>query len=167
MRIKRTPFFEAIFLTLGYILRIAIGVLAVDTGVSQWLMLFSFFFFFFLVLVKRHTELLLYKNTHEDDPTGRGYSITDINLIQSFSVTSAFLSLLVFGLYISSPKVQALYTSPDYLWAVALLGLFWCINVMVLVQKGKMHNDPIVFAFKNKTSLAIFFMSIFFIVLSL
>ncbi|MBM23504.1 MAG: hypothetical protein CMD78_04465 [Gammaproteobacteria bacterium] len=167
MRIKRTPFFEAIFLTLGYILRIAIGVLAVDTGVSQWLMLFSFFFFFFLVLVKRHTELLLYKNTHEDDPTGRGYSITDINLIQSFSVTSAFLSLLVFGLYISSPKVQALYTSPDYLWAVALLGLFWCINVMVLVQKGKMHNDPIVFAFTNKTSLAIFFMSIFFIVLSL
>ena len=165
--IKKTPFFEAFFLTLVYLLRIYIGVVAVDTGTSQWLMIFSFFFFFFLVLVKRHAELLLHLENLEDDPTGRGYQIDDIHLIQSFSVTSAFLSLLVFGLYISSPKVQALYTSPDYLWAVALLGLFWCINVMVLVQKGKMHNDPIVFAFKNKTSLAIFFMSIFFIVLSL
>ena len=165
--IKKVPFFEALFLTLVYILRIAIGVIAIDTGVSQWLMLFSFFFFFFLVLAKRHTELLLYENSLENDPTGRGYSIEDINLIQSFSVSSAFLSLLVFGLYISSPKVQALYTFPYYLWAVALLGLFWCINVMVLIHKGKMHNDPIVFAFTNKTSLAIFFLSIIFIVLSL
>ena len=51
--IKKTPFFEAFFLTLVYLLRIYIGVLAVDTGTSQWLMIFSFFFFFFLVLVKR------------------------------------------------------------------------------------------------------------------
>ncbi len=165
--IKRAPFFEALFLTSVYILRIFIGVVAVDTGVSQWLMLFSFFFFFFLVLVKRHTELLLYENTLENDPTGRGYQIDDIKLIQSFSISSAFLSLLVFGLYIASDKVQALYSSPVYLWGVAVVGLLWCFNVMILSHKGKMHNDPIVFAFTDKTSLALFFTSIIFIVLSL
>ena len=71
--IKKTPFFEAFFLTLVYLLRIYIGVVAVDTGTSQWLMIFSFFFFFFLVLVKRHAELLLHLENLEDDPTGRGY----------------------------------------------------------------------------------------------
>ena len=165
--IKRKRFFEAFFLTLVYLLRIFIGVLVIDTGVSQAMILFPLFFLFFLILVKRHTELLLYVNTLENDPTGRGYQTGDINLIQWFAVSSALFSLLIFGLYISSPKVQALYTSPTYLWAVALLGLLWCINVLVLVQKGKMHNDPIVFAFTNKTSLGLFVLSIIFIVLSL
>ena len=165
--IKRTPFFEAFFLTLVYLLRIYIGVVVIDTVVSQWLVLFSFFFFFFLVLVKRQTELLLYINNNEDDPTGRGYQVGDINLLQSFAVSSSFVSLLIFGLYISSAKVQALYTSSTYLWAIALLGLLWCINVIVHVHKGKMHNDPIVFAFTNKTSLGVFLVSIIFIVLSL
>lgn len=165
--IKKTPFFEAFFLTLVYLLRIYIGVLAVDTGTSQWLMIFSFFFFFFLVLVKRHAELLLHLKSLEDDPTGRGYQVDDINLIQSFSVASALLSLLVFGLYIASPKVQALYTSPNYLWLVATLGLLWVINVLVLVNKGEMHDDPIVFAFTNKRSLGILLVSIIVVALSL
>ena len=165
--IKKVPFFDAFFLTLVYLLRIYIGVLAVDTGTSQWLMIFSFFFFFFLVLVKRHAELLLHLKSLEDDPTGRGYQIDDIHLIQSFSVASALLSLLVFGLYIASPKVQALYTSPNYLWLVATLGLLWVIDVLVLVHKGEMHNDPIVFAFTNKRSLGILLVSIIFIILSL
>ena len=165
--IKKTPFFEAFFLTLVYLLRIYIGVLAVDTGTSQWLMIFSFFFFFFLVLVKRHAELLLHLENLEDDPTGRGYQIDDIHLIQSFSVTSALLSLLVFGLYIASPKVQALYTSPSYLWLVASLGLLWVIDVLVHVHKGRMHHDPIVHTFTNKRSLGILLVSIIIIALSL
>ena len=165
--IKKTPFFEAFFLTLVYLLRIYIGVLAVDTGTSQWLMIFSFFFFFFLVLVKRHAELLLHLKSLEDDPTGRGYQIDDINLIQSFAVASALLSLLVFGLYIASPRVQALYTSPNYLWLVASLGLLWVIDVLVLVHKGEMHHDPIVHAFTNKRSLGILLVSIIVVALSL
>ena len=80
--IKRKRFFEAFFLTLVYLLRIFIGVLVIDTGVSQAMILFPLFFFFFLILVKRHTELLLYVNTLENDPTGRGYQTGDINLIQ-------------------------------------------------------------------------------------
>jgi len=43
----------------------------------------------------------------------------------------------------------------------------WVIDVLVLVHKGEMHNDPIVFAFTNKRSLGILLVSIIFIVLSL
>ena len=166
--IKRIPFIEAVFLTLVYLLRIYIGLLVIDyLSMSQWMMIFSFFFFFFLILVKRHTELMLYEESLEDNPTGRGYKIGNINLIQSLTVVSALVSLVVLGLYISSSKILTLYTSPTYLWAVALSCFLWCANVIICVQKGRMHNDPIVFAFKNRTSLALFFNSILFIILSL
>ncbi len=166
--IKRIPFIEAVFLTLLYLLRIYIGVLVIDyLSMSRWMMIFSFFFFFFLILVKRHTELLLYVESLEDDPTGRGYKIGNINLTQLLTVVSALISLVVLGLYVSSPKVLALYTSPTYLWAVVLSCFLWCVNVIVCVHKGTMHNDPIVFAFTNKISVVLFFISIIFIVLSL
>lgn len=165
--LKKIPFFEACLLTSVYLLRIYIGVLVIDTGISQWMIIFSFFFFFFLVLVKRHTELLLYKTSLDKNPTGRGYKAEHIKLIQPIAIASAMVSLVVFGLYIASPKVQALYTSPNFLWAVALLGLLWIINVIALVHREKMHNDPIVFALTNKTSLGIFLISIILIILSL
>ncbi|SVD20599.1 uncharacterized protein METZ01_LOCUS373453, partial [marine metagenome] len=95
------------------------------------------------------------------------YKTEDIKLIQSIAIVSAVVSLVVFGLYIASPKVQALYTSPNYLWAVVLLGMLWVINVVALAHRGKMHNDPIVFALTNKTSLGIFLISIILIILSL
>ncbi|SVE22133.1 uncharacterized protein METZ01_LOCUS474987, partial [marine metagenome] len=163
---KKIPFFEAFFLTLVYLLRIFIGLLAIEPGISQWMLLFSFFFFFFLVLVKRYTELLLYVKNLDDDPTGRGYKTEHINYIQLIATVSSLISLVIFGLYISSPKVQALYTEPTYLWAVLLLGLLWVINVMIMSNKETMHNDPIVFAFTNKISLGIFLISIIFIILS-
>ena len=125
------------------------------------------FLFFFLILAKRHAELLVHIDSLESDPTGRGYKIEDINLIQSFAVASALLSLLVFGLYISSPTVESLYTSPTYLWLVASLGLLWVIDVLVLVHKGEMHHDPIIHTFTNKRSLGILLVSIILVALSL
>lgn len=164
---KKHPFFEAFLLTLVYLLRIYIGVIAIGTDISQWMLIFSFFFFFFLVLEKRHTELSLYIDSKLDDPTGRGYKVKDLNLIQSLGVSSALTSLLVFGLYISSPKVQDLYTSPVYLWGILLLGFLWVLNLIVTSNKGEMQHDPIVFAFTNKTSLVIFFLSLIIVVISI
>ena len=165
--LKKFPFFEAFLLTTVYLLRIYIGVLVIGTEISEWMLIFSFFFFFFLVLEKRYTELSLYLESSQKDPTGRGYEIKDLNLIQSLAASSALVSLLVFGLYISSPKVQALYSTPVYLWGIVLLGFAWVLNMIVLSNKGKMQDDPIVFAFTNKTSLGIFLFSLILVLFSI
>jgi len=165
--LKKVPLFEAFLLTLVYLLRIYMGAAVIDTGISQWMLIFPFFFFFFLVLVKRHTELSVYLETNKEDPTGRGYRTKDLNLIQSLGISSALASLLVLCLYISSPKVQALYTNPDYLWGIALLGLLWVLNLIVVSNKGKLQDDPVIFTFTNKTSLSISLISILVVFLSL
>ena len=59
------------------------GAAVIDTGISEWMLIFPFFFFFFLVLVKRYTELSIYLETNDENPTGRGYEIRDLNTIQS------------------------------------------------------------------------------------
>ena len=143
------------------------GAVVIDTEISQWMLIFPFFFFFFLVLYKRYTELSIYLESSEEVPTTRGYRIQDLNLIQSLGISSALASLLVLCFYISSPKVQALYTNPDYLWGIALLGLLWVLNLIVISNKGKLQDDPVIFAFTNKTSLSIFLISILVVFLSI
>ena len=105
------------------------------------MLIFPFFFFFFLVLVKRYTELSIYLETNDENPTGRGYEIRDLNTIQSLGVSSALASLLVFCLYISSSKVQALYTNPFYLWAKESYGKKavpkWNFHKIIVGKKGK------------------------------
>jgi len=165
--LKKVPFFEAFLLTLVYLLRIYMGAVVIDTEISQWMLIFPFFFFFFLVLYKRYTELSIYLESSEEVPTTRGYRIQDLNLIQSLGISSALASLLVLCFYISSPKVQALYTNPDYLWGIALLGLLWVLNLIVISNKGKLQDDPVIFAFTNKTSLSIFLISILVVFLSI
>ena len=130
-------------------------------------MFFSILKYEYIVLVKRHTELLLYLDILQDNPAGRGYKIKDLYLIKLLGVSSAISSLIIFGLYISAPKVQALYTTPVYLWAILLLGFLWVLNLIVTSNKGEMQHDPIVFAFTNKISLVIFFLSLILIVISI
>lgn len=165
--LKKVPFFEAFLLTLAYLLRIYMGAAVINTGISQWMLIFPFFFFFFLVLVKRYTELSVYLETSKEDPTGRGYRTQDLNLIQSLGISSALASLLVLCLYISSPKVQVLYTNPDYLWGIALLALLWVLNLIVVSNKGQLQDDPVIFTFTNKISLSISLFSILIVFLSL
>ena len=166
--IKRIPFFEAFFLTFIYLLRIYMGLLVIDyKSMSLSAIIFSFFFFFFLVLVKRYTELSLYLQSTQKNPTGRGYKIEDLNLIQYLSVPCAITSLVVVGLYISSPKIQALYSAPVYLWGIILLGFLWILNLLIITNKGEMEEDPIVFAFTDRISLLIFLLSLILVTLSI
>jgi len=65
------------------------------------------------------------------------------------------LSVLVLALYINSPEVAALYERPKMIWLLCVLVLYWVSRVWMKAQRGEMHDDPVVFALKDKISLAI------------
>ena len=88
-------------------------------------------------------------------------------MIQYLSVPSAITSLVVVGLYISSPKILALYSAPVYLWGIMLLGFLWILNLLIITNKGEMEEDPIVFAFTDRISLLIFLLSVILVTLSI
>ena len=70
-------------------------------------------------------------------------------------IGSGFLSVIVASLYINSPEVVLLYTNPKMLWIISLLDLFWISRIWLITSRGKMTDDPIVFAMKDKTSYII------------
>ena len=137
-----------------YTLRIIAGGLATGLGLSVWLLAFSMFFFFALAAVKRQAELVDLHGRGIPTARRRGYNVDDLPLISQFTVSSGFVSVLVLALYLNSPGVRELYTAPWLLWGICLILLYWISRIVLKTHRGKMHDDPIVYALRDKPSLA-------------
>ena len=94
--------------------------------------------------------------------TGRGYYISDSALIQQLGVTSGYAATIVLALYLNSENIVRLYRTPEIIWGAIPLMLLWISWIWLKAHRGLMHDDPIIFAFKDKVSLfiGIFFISI-------
>ena len=149
----KTKVFVDIFVLAGlYTLRILAGTAAISAGISPWLLAFSMFFFLSLAVVKRLVELQGIIASNGQRTLKRDYRADDLGLIQAFGAASGYLSVLVLALYFNSPEAMALYKSPDLLWAICPLLLFWISRILILSNRGELHDDPIVFTARDRTS---------------
>jgi hypothetical protein len=86
---------------------------------------------------------------------GRGYRVEDLAVLQSFGTAAGYLSVLVLALYINSPEIQSLYARPKVIWMLCVLMLYWISRVWMTAHRGAMHDDPVVFALRDRVSLGI------------
>lgn len=147
---------DCFVLSIFYIIRIVAGAAAVHLSVSFWLIMFSIFIFISLAFVKRYAELYSFSGGGGGGGRlpGRGYYATDLNLILTLGVASSYISVLVFSLYLQSEKALALYSAqPDIVLFIIPIMLYWTSWIWINAHRGRMHDDPILFAVKDKTSL--------------
>ena len=83
---------------------------------------------------------------------GRGYHIDDLAIVNTIVVSSGMVSVLVLALYANSEPVQRLYNVPQMLWGICLVLLYWNGRMAILTQRGQMHDDPLVFAARDRVS---------------
>jgi 4-hydroxybenzoate polyprenyltransferase/phosphoserine phosphatase len=153
--LKRFLLVDALALDGLYTLRIIAGAVAIGVSLSFWLLLFSVFLFLSLAFVKRFAELDALRRQQGLRAAGRGYYVEDLNVLQSLGSAAGYLSVLVLALYINSPEIEALYRRPKLVWMLCVLMLYWISRVWMMAQRGHMHDDPVVFALKDRQSLAI------------
>lgn len=150
--LKQIALLDVLILAGLYTLRIVAGTVATDVDYSAWLLGFSMFLFLSLAMLKRYSELLLISG---ESAAGRGYVRTDQSLLLSLGTGSGLLSVLVLALYISSEQVTVLYQSPLLLWLTCPLILYWIGRLWLLAHRGKLHDDPLLFAATDPGSYVI------------
>jgi len=153
--LKGKVIIDAMALAGLYTLRVIAGAAAASVPLSFWLLLFSVFLFLSLAFVKRYAELDSLRRQQRLRAAGRGYHVEDLQVLQSLGTSAGYLSVLVLALYINSPEVAALYARPKMIWLLCVLVLYWVSRVWMKAQRGEMHDDPVVFALKDRISVAI------------
>nr|AYM52654.1 transmembrane protein [Aggregicoccus edonensis] len=155
LHLKQVMVLDVLVLAGLYTVRIFGGSLAVGVPTSSWLLTFSMFLFLSLALVKRLSEMRRLRLSNEAAAPGRGYLASDYELLASLGVASGYMSVLVLALYITSKEVTALYGSPERLWLLCPVMLYWVSRVWLLAHRGQVNEDPLVFALRDKVSYAV------------
>jgi 4-hydroxybenzoate polyprenyltransferase len=153
--LKRFLLVDAVALAGLYTLRIIGGAGAATVALSFWLLLFSVFLFLSLAFVKRYAELDSLRRRQKLQALGRGYRVEDLQVLQSFGTASGYLSVLVLALYINSPEIEPLYHRPKAIWMLCVLLLYWISRVWMTAHRGGMHDDPVVYALRDRVSLGL------------
>lgn len=151
-KFKRIVMIDVVLLAALYTIRIVGGATAIGTSLSFWLLAFSMFIFLSLALLKRYTELAAAATAGKKVASGRGYSTEDLPLIQSLGTSAGYIAILVLALYINSPESLTLYQRPEFLWLLCPLMLYWISRTWMVAHRGQMHDDPIVFAARDRVS---------------
>lgn len=161
--LKRLMALDVIALALLYTLRIIAGGAVFGLALTGWMLAFSMFMFLSLALVKRYAELLVALHSGITGKTaGRDYFPADLAMLSSLGAASGYLTVMVLALYIHDSATIALYAQPRWLWLACPVLLLWITRIWLLTHRGRMNEDPVVFALRDRLSLvmgAVFFLT--------
>ncbi len=155
VRLKQIPLVDVMLLAGLYTIRIVAGAAATEVPLSFWLLAFSVFIFLSLGFVKRYAELAVSSSVNKSVSQARGYTAVDLPLIMSLGTASGYCSVVVMALYLNSADSSALYQHHKPLWLICPVMLFWISRIWITTTRGQMHDDPVVFALRDKASLLI------------
>lgn len=159
--LKKMLVIDIIILTSFYLIRILYGSYAADTFTSHWLLSFSFFTFFSLAINKRYTEvLLLFNKQGRKSASGRAYEFNDLPILLNLGVSCGIAATVVLSLYIQFGVRTENYPSSDYLWLIPILFILWVSSLWIRTTRGKVDDDPVKFALKDRFSIIIFLITV-------
>ena len=151
--LKERALIDVLTLSLLYTLRILAGSVAIGIPSSSWQLAFSAFIFLSLALVKRCAELVSLEQSGQASAPGRDYRVADLAVLWPLGVGSALSAVVVFGLFISTDETRARYATPELLWLVALGLVYWLARLWIKTSRGRMDDDPLVYAVTDSGSL--------------
>jgi len=151
--LKERALIDVLTLSLLYTLRIIAGSVAIGIPASSWLLAFSAFIFLSLALVKRCAELVSLEQSGQEEAPGRDYRVGDLAVLWPLGVGAALSAVVVFGLFISAEETRQRYATPELLWLVALGLVYWLARLWIKTSRGRMDDDPLVYAIEDSGSL--------------
>jgi 4-hydroxybenzoate polyprenyltransferase len=160
LRLKSIVLLDALVLAGGYALRIAAGAVAVSSRPEPQLLAFFIFVFFSLAMVKRYAELSLLRLAGVTTAPARGYQVQDSELVLVLGGSSGMLSVLVLALFLNGEDLGQSYARSVLGWGAAILLLYWISHMWLTAHRGRMTDDPLVFAIKDRVSLVLIALTI-------
>ena len=152
LSLKRRVLLDVFTLSFLYTLRVLLGGAATGLLLSPWFLAFSVFTFLSLAFCKRASELVRLKRSEAIEAHGRAYFTWDHLVVQTCGITSAYLAAIVLALYLQSDTVRRFYASPAWLWLLVPVFLYWISRIWVLVNRGEMDEDPVLFATRDRVT---------------
>jgi 4-hydroxybenzoate polyprenyltransferase/phosphoserine phosphatase len=154
--LKRVALLDVFIIGILFSLRILMGTAVANMDHSPWLLSFSLAFFISLALAKRHGEVMRAARVDADEIAGRGYRGNDWPVTLSFGIGIALVSVVIMLLYMTNDAAPSgFYRHSGWLYANPALLTVWLMRIWLLSNRMLLHEDPVVFALRDRASLVL------------
>ncbi len=128
LKLKRIALIDVVIISIGFVLRVAIGGTSTGIFISHWIIIMTFLLALFLSLSKRRDDILLYNRTGKK----MRHNIDRYNLDFMSQATTlvATVMLVSYIMYTVSPEVVARFSSN----LVYITSLFVLIGLLRYIQ---------------------------------
>jgi 4-hydroxybenzoate polyprenyltransferase len=150
--LKRVVILDAMTLAFLFCWRIFIGGVALSEETNVWFMTAVGAFFLSLAFGKRCIELVRKSDAADADPLhGRGYIARDYPVLLGLGLVTGMIAPLIVLIYVYLSESSIVNNNLSALSLAALL-CFWIGRFWVLVNRGAVQDDPIIFALEDRVS---------------
>jgi len=153
--LKKLLMVDVVALALFYTARLMYGGLVTGIEISIWTLAFCAFSFFSLAASKRINDLAKANLQASELLRHRAYQARDLNALVALGASTSNIAVLVLILYINSQQGEKLYRHPHFLWAMCVPLLYWFSRTLMLANRGKLADDPILFAVKDRATYVV------------
>ena len=154
-QLKREPIVDVLALASLFTVRLGLGVVLGEVVFSPWLFVFSMFVFLSVSLAKRFNEVARMSNHGLTRAPGRGYDAADEPIVLALGIAAMLGAVLILVIYLIDEAFPAtFYAHPYFLWAVPAILFLWLGRIWLLSLRGVVDDDPVLFALKDRTSIA-------------
>jgi len=154
--LKRVPLLDVFVIGVLFTLRIVMGAEVAGLSHSAWLLSFALAFFISLALSKRHGEVMRAARNEVEEIVGRGYRRNDWPITLTFGIGIGLVSVVIMLLYMTNDATPSgFYRQPGWLYAIPALLTVWLMRIWLLSNRMLLHDDPVVFALRDRVSLGL------------
>ncbi len=144
MKLKNIPIIDVFIISIGFMLRVFAGALAINVIVSNWLFLVVFFLSLFLGFSKRYSEIIL-KPDFKTRPILESYGK---EFLKQAVWTCMGLTTVMYSLWcIDQYRIQKV-DSTNLLLTIPIV-IYAFLEYILYIEKGN-DGDPVVMIYNNK-----------------
>ena len=157
--IKKIIVLDVLVLSLLFCWRVLTGADVINIATNPWFIISIAFFFFSLAMGKRSIELNKKAKDNELDEmktnvaiAGRGYQVIDQPVIMGIGIGAGISSAIITLIYTLLSDSDVIESDVIAIIIVSSL-VSWISRFWLLVNRDQVHDDPVVFAIKDRTSM--------------
>jgi 4-hydroxybenzoate polyprenyltransferase len=147
LKLKHIPIVDLFIISIGFMIRLAVGSQSGDIPLSMWIIIMTFLLALFLGLAKRRDDVLIYLESGEKvREVVNGYNIDFINTSMMIMASVVIVSYIM---YTVSPEVMDRMHS-DKLYVTTVFVIFGLMRYMQIAFVQKKSGSPTEVLVKDK-----------------
>lgn len=135
-KLKHIPILDIFIIASGFVIRLFVGALAINTPLSEWIIVMTFLLALFLALAKRRDDVILYEASGEKmRKVVDGYNRQFLDIAMAISASIVMIAYILWS--ISTEVKLRLHSDYLYLTSVFVLaGIFRYMQITFVEQKS-------------------------------